>query len=290
MTILVTGASGTVGSQIVRRLAGRGAEVAALVRTPGRTALPPGATEIVGDLGSASAMRAALSSVRTLFVLNAVVPDEVTQALTALNLARDAGIERIVYLSVIHADRYADVPHFAGKFTAERTIEHLDLPATILRPAYFMQNDERVRPVVEGHGVYPMPIGDVGVDMVDVRDLADVAVAELLARDRSPDPLPRRTIDVVGPERLTGASVARLWSQALGRDVRYGGDDLDAFERQLAAHGPDWMAYDMRLMMRGIQAHGMRSHDGAVAESEALLGRPLRTYRDLLHELPVSGR
>jgi uncharacterized protein YbjT (DUF2867 family) len=104
MSILVTGASGTVGMQIVQRLASSGVEVKALVRAPGKTALPSGVKEVVGDMSSANSMRAALSSVRTLFLLNAVVPDEVTQALVTLNLAPDAGIERIVYLSVIHAD------------------------------------------------------------------------------------------------------------------------------------------------------------------------------------------
>ena len=195
MSILMTGASGTVGSQIVQRLAASGEEVKALVRTPGKIALPAGVTEVVGDMTSAASMRAALSGVRTLFLLNAVTADETTQALMTLNLARDAGIERIVYLSVIHADLYTNVPHFTGKHTVERMIESLDLPVTVLRPAYFMQNDERIQSVVESYGVYPMPIGQAGVSMVDVRDIADVAVVELLARHRAPQQM------ITGPPR-----------------------------------------------------------------------------------------
>ena len=289
MSILVTGASGTVGMQIVQRLASSGVEVKALVRAPGKTALPSGVAEVVGDMSNVSSMRAALSSVRTLFVLNAVVPDEVTQALVTLNLARDAGIERIVYLSVIHADLYTNVPHFTGKHTVERMIQSLDMPATILRPAYFIQNDERIKSVVESHGIYPMPIGHAGVNMVDVRDIADTAAAELLARHRAPDALPGRTLEVVGPEALTGESIARIWSEALQREIRYAGDDLDGFERQLAGNGPDWMAYDMRLMMAGIQRHGMRADDNAVDELSKMLGRPLRTYRDAVHEMLGSS-
>jgi uncharacterized protein YbjT (DUF2867 family) len=288
MSILITGASGTVGSRIVQRLAASGEDVKALVRTPGKIALPAGATEVVGDMGSATSMRAALSGVRTLFLLNAVAADETTQALMTLNLARDAGIERIVYLSVIHAELYTNVPHFTGKHTVERMIESLDMPATILRPAYFMQNDERIEPVIENYGVYPMPIGKAGVRMVDVRDIADVAAAELLARHRAPDPLPRRTLDVVGPEALTGESAARLWSEALQREIRYGGDDLDGFEQQMAAYGPDWLAYDMRLMMQGIQQRGMHAGQGAVATLEKILGRPLRTYRELVREMVAA--
>ncbi|MET0348799.1 MAG: NmrA family NAD(P)-binding protein [Rhizobacter sp.] len=284
MSILVTGATGAVGSLVVQGLAHAGAEVKALVRQPGKRAFPAGVTEVVGDLTDVPSLRAAMSSVRTLFLLNAVTPDEVTQALITLNLAREAGIERIVYLSVIHADQYVNVPHFTGKHTVERMVEHLDLPATVLRPAYFMQNERTVQPVIEGHGVYPMPIGSAGVAMVDTRDIADVAVAELLRRDRAPGPLPRVTLDVVGPELLTGASAAKAWGAALGRDIAYGGDDVAAFERQLASFGPAWLAYDMRLMMAGIQQLGMHGEPGAVARLENMLGRPLRTYAEFVRE------
>jgi uncharacterized protein YbjT (DUF2867 family) len=285
MSILVTGASGTVGSQIVQRLAASGVEVKALVRTPGKVTLPPGVTEVVGDMNQANSIRAALSSVRTLFLLNVVSAEEVTQALVALNLAREAGIERIVYLSVIHADLYTNVPHFTGKYTVERMIESLGMPTTILRPAYFMQNDERLQAVIEAHGVYPSAIGKAGVSMVDIRDIADIAVAELLARHRSPEPLPGRTIDVVGPDAMTGESAARVWSDALQREIRYAGDDLEGFERQLADYGPDWLAYDMRLMMERIQEHGMHGAGGSVEDLQAILGRPLRSYRAYVQEL-----
>lgn len=288
MSILVTGANGTIGSLVVQGLAAAGAPVKALVRKPGKQPFAAGVTEIVGDLTDVASMRAALTSVRTLFLLNAVTPDEVTQALVALNLAREAGIERVVYLSVIHADRYTNVPHFTGKHTVERMIESLDMPATTLRPAYFMQNDLSVQQVIRDHGVYPMPIGTAGIAMVDTRDIADVAVAELLRRDRAGAALPRLTLDLVGPQALTGADAAGLWSRALGREVAYGGDDLEAFERQLASFAPSWLAYDMRLMMAGIQRIGMHGDAGAVARLQALLGRPLRSYAAFVDE--ATGR
>jgi uncharacterized protein YbjT (DUF2867 family) len=289
MSILVTGATGTIGSLVVQGLAAAGAEVSAFVRTPGKQSFPAGVGEVVGDLTDVASLRAALSPARTLFLLNAVTPDEVTQALVALNVARDAGIERIVYLSVIHADKFTHVPHFTGKHTVERMIESLDMPATILRPAYFMQNERMVQQVIQGYGIYPMPIGSAGVAMIDARDIADVAVAELLRRDRAPAPLPRVTLELVGPERLTGASVARIWSAALGRDVAYGGDDVAAFEGQMAALGPSWLAYDMRLMMSGIQKFGMHGADGAADRLQAMLGRPLRSYADFVKEAVAAA-
>jgi len=134
------------------------------------------------------------------------------------------------------------------------------------------------------------PNGDVELlldeiyQAVDTRDIADIAVAELLRRDRAVAALPQVTLDVVGPDVLTGASAAKIWSSALGREVTYAGDDVAAFEAQMASFGPAWLAYDMRLMMAGIQQFGMRSAEGAVDRLQAMLGRPLRTYADFVKE------
>ncbi|GAB0077783.1 NmrA/HSCARG family protein [Pseudomonas syringae pv. tomato] len=281
MSILVTGATGTIGSLVTQGLASAGADVKAMVRQPGKRDFPAGVTEVVADLTDVSSMRVALSSVRTLFLLNAVTPDEVTQA---LNLAQEAGIERIVYLSVIHADTFTNVPHFTGKYTVERMIESLDIPATILRPAYFMQNDLMVQQTIQSYSVYPMPIGSAGVSMIDARDIADVAVAELLRRDEASSALDLVTLELVGPQALTGASVAQTWSSALDREIAYGGDDVAAFEGQLASYGPGWLAYDMRLMMAGIQKFGMQAAEGAVERLEAIIGHPLRSYEGFVRE------
>lgn len=283
MSILVIGATGTIGSLITQRLADAGAEVKALVRQPGKRAFPAGVTEVVADLTDVPSMRVALSSVRTLFLLNAVTPDEVTQALITLNLAHEAGIERIVYLSVIHADKFTNVPHFTGKHTVERMIESLDIPATILRPAYFMQNDRMVRQTIQNYSLYPMPIGSAGVSMIDARDIADVAVAELLRRDRASSALDRVTLELVGPQALTGASAAKIWSSALGREIAYGGDDVAAFEKNMTSYGPTWLAYDMRLMMAGIQKFGMQA-EGTVERLQTIVGHRLRTYEDFVRE------
>lgn len=153
MTILVTGATGTVGRQVVEQLVKRGADVRALVRDPSKANFPAGVDVVRGDLLDVDSVRSAFSGVSTLFLLNAVVADEFTQALIALNVAREAGIQRIVYLSVIHSDLYPNVPHFAGKYGVERMIEQMGLNATMLRPAYFMDNDLTIKDVVTGYGV-----------------------------------------------------------------------------------------------------------------------------------------
>lgn len=285
MTILVTGATGTVGRHVVEQLTHRGASVRALVRDPAKANLPAGVELAQGDLLDVDALRRAMSGVSTLFLLNAVVPDEFTQALIALNTARDAGIERIVYLSVIHSDRYVNVPHFAGKLGVERMIEQMGLPATILRPAYFMNNDVTIKDVVTGYGIYPMPIGSTGLAMIDARDIGEIAALELLRRERAAGPLPSERINLVGPDTLTGAQVAAIWSEVLGRPIAYPGDDTAGFETNLRRFMPSWMAYDMRLMAERFLTEGMRPDDGDVARLTALLGRPLRTYRAFAAEI-----
>jgi len=289
MTILITGATGTVGRQVIEQLVKRGADIRALVRDPAKANLPAGVTVVQGDLLDVDAMRGAFSGVSTLFLLNAVAPDEFTQALIALNLAREAGIERIVYLSVIHGDRYVNVPHFAGKFAVERMIEKMGFNATILRPAYFMNNDLTIKDVVTGYGVYPMPIGSKGLAMIDARDIGEIAAIELIRREQSATPLPLDRVNLVGPDVLTGTDVAGIWSEVLGRPIAYPGDDTAGFEKNLRQFMPSWMAFDMRLMSERFLTEGMMPEPGDAARLTALLGRPLRSYRDFASEIVASA-
>lgn len=290
MTILVTGATGNVGRHVVEQLVQRGAAVRALVRNPAKANLPEGVEVVQGELLDVDALRNAMSGVSTLFLLNAVVPNEFTQALVALNVAREAGVERLVYLSVIHSDLYVNVPHFAGKFGVERMIEQMGFSATILRPAYFMNNDLTIKDVVSGYGTYPMPIGGKGLAMVDARDIGEIAAIELIRREQATGALPLERINLVGPDTLTGADVAAIWTEVLQRPVAYGGDDTAGFEQNLRQFMPGWMAYDMRLMSERFLSDGMIPASGDVARLAALLGRPLRSYRDFAREVAGAAQ
>jgi len=288
MTILVTGATGNIGRQVVEHLVKRGADVRALVRDPSKASFPAGVSVVQGDFLDVDSLRSAYSGISTLFLLNAVVPDEFTQAFVAINVAREAGIKRIVYLSVLHGELYANVPHFAGKFAVERMIEQMGLNATILRPAYFISNDLAIKDVVTGHGVYPTPIGTKGIAMVDVHDIGEISAIELIRREQATGPLPLDRINLVGPNTLTGSDVAAIWSEVLGRPVAYGGDP-SAFEQNLRNFLPNWMAFDMRLMSERFLSDGMIPEVGDVERLTALLGRPLRSYREFATEIAASA-
>lgn len=285
MSILVIGATGRVGHQVVLQLVKRGAKVRVLVRNPSKANFPADVEVVQGDLLDIDSLRAAFSGVSTFFLLNAVAGDEFTQALITLNIALESGVERMVYLSVIHSDRFVNVPHFAVKLGAERMIEQMGFSATILRPAYFMDNEFMIKDTIINYGVYPMPIGSKGVAMVDTRDIAEVAAIELIRREQTPGKLPVETINLVGPDTLTGVEVAAIWSDVLGRQIAYGGDDPTIFEQNLATFMPKWTAYEMRLMAERYVRDGMIPEAADVARLTRILGRPLHAYRNFVIEM-----
>jgi uncharacterized protein YbjT (DUF2867 family) len=165
----------------------------------------------------------------------------------------------------------------------------MGMHATILRPAYFIQNDLTIKDVITGYGVYPMPVGDKGLAMIDSRDIAEIAALELLRREQAAQPLPINHLNLVGPDTLTGTEIAAIWSDVLARQINYGGGDIDAFEQNLAQFMPAWMAYDMRMMGERFLTDGMLPDSGDVKYLTALLGRPLRSYRDFASETVASA-
>src|SRR5699024_5350088 len=170
-----------------------------------------------------------------LYLLNAVVPDELTQGLIVVDLAKRLGIRHIAYHSVFQAEKFKDVPHFASKFVIEQALKESGLDWTILRPNYFFQNDVRLKERRTCAGLYPMPLGSAGNSAVDVRDIAEAAAITLTSEGHA-----GKTYNLVGPGVLNGSDAAAVWSDLLGSEVRYAGEDLDAYEAQLRRNMPTW--------------------------------------------------
>lgn len=274
MRILVTGGTGLVGSHVVRELAGGRHDIQLLTRDLSKARdLPEGVTAVAGDLREPATVRRVFQGVGGVFLLNPVGPTEAHEALMAVSAMREAGVKRVVYLSVHHVESAPWLPHFGSKVGAEFAVRHSGLAWTVLRPNNFYQNDYWVKEALLHHGVYPQPLGSKGVSRVDVRDIAEAAAIALTTSGHD-----GQTYDLVGPDVMTGESVADAWSRALGKPVAYGGDDLDAWEAQSLRFMPDWMVYDFRLMYAHFQSEGLIASKEAIARHTKLLGHPPRAF------------
>ena len=278
MKIFVVGGTGLVGSAVVGELLQRKADVRLFVRDA-KSAKPSGVDFAVGDLLDPAAVERAMAGADKLYLLNAVTPDELTQGLVAYDLAKRHNLKHIVYHSVFRVDRFRDVPHFASKFAIEGALREFDVPWTVLRPNYFFQNDATLRDSLTGAGIYPVPLGDVGVSAIDVRDIAEAAAIALTT-----DGHEGKVYNLNGPAPLSGPGAAAIWSEALGRTVRYSGHDMDAFETAMRERAPAWSAFDIRMMFQGYLERGFAADDGDVETLTVLLGHPPRTYEAFARE------
>jgi uncharacterized protein YbjT (DUF2867 family) len=275
VTHLVLGGTGTVGGRVVEELVERGEDVRVLTRSPEKAGGLPGEVEVVGgDLGDPPTLDGVFAGTDRLFLLNAVVPTELQEGLVALSEARRAGVRRIVYLSVQDAGRGPHIPHFASKVALEEAVRRSGIRWTVLRPNNFYQNDVMFREALVEHGVYPQPIGSVGLSRVDVRDIARAAARALTGSGYAGS-----VYTLAGPEPLTGDDCARIWGEALGKEVRYAGDDLDAWEEQALEMLPAWMVYDFRLMYAMFQEEGLAATPEQLEETREILGREPTTFR-----------
>ena len=280
MKILVMGGTGNVGSAVVTELLKRKANVRVLARKqPGEGKLPAAVEVAIGDLLDPVSIEQAMQGVDKLFLLTAVVADELTQALIAYGIARRVGMKQVTYLSVFKVEQFRDVPHFASKLAVEQALREFGLPFTILRPGYYIQNDAMLKDALKGPGIYPMPIGTAGICAVDTRDIAEAAAISLTGEGHE-----GQTYDLVGPTLISGPGNAATWSKLLGKEVKYTGHDFDQWEQQMRARAPGWTAFDLRTMFQGYFDRGFASTEQEVAGVTKLLGHAPRSYEDFAGE------
>ena len=282
MKILVTGGTGHVGSEVVKELQKRKADVRILVRKE-ETPAPEGVQVVMGDLLDPVSVQKALDGVDKLYLLNAVSPDELTQGLIAYDLARKLRVKHIVYHSVFRVEHFKDVPHFASKLAIENAMREFDVPFTVIRPNYFFQNDASLKDPLTKAGTYPMPLGRVGISAVDIRDIAEATAIALTS-----DGHYGKTYNLNGPEVLSGPKVASIWSEVLGKEVRYTGENMDAFEEQMREQAPSWSAFDIRMMFQGYLERGFVAGPGDLETLTKLLGHSARRYEDFARQTTLA--
>jgi uncharacterized protein YbjT (DUF2867 family) len=286
MKILVIGGTGNVGGAVVKELLSRKADVRVLARKqPEEGKLPASVEVAIGDLLDPVSVEQAMLGVDKLFLLTAVVADELTRALIAYGIARRVGIKHVTYLSVFKVEQFRDVPHFASKLAVEQALREFGLPFTILRPGYYIQNDAMLKDALKGPGIYPMPIGTAGICAVDTRDIAKAAAISLTGEGHE-----GQTYDLVGPTLISGPGNAATWSKLLGKEVKYTGHDFDQWEQQMRTRAPGWTAFDLRTMFQGYFDRGFASTEQEVARVTKLLGHAPRSYEDFAVETAALWR
>jgi len=280
MKILVIGGTGTVGFQVVRELLARKVVVQILTRSEDKAkGLPRGAEGVIGDLLDPTSVRSVFKGADGVFMLLAVSTTETHEGLMAVNGMRMAGVKKIVYMSVHNLEQALHLPHFGSKLPIETVVKASGIPYTILRPNNFFQNDYWFKDAILKYGIYPQPIGDIGVSRVDVRDIAEAAAIAFTTPAHE-----GQSYNIVGPQAHTGKSTSEVWSRALGKTIAYGGNDLDTWEQQSLQFLPAWMVFDFRLMYKFFQDKGFKATPADIDRQTNLLGHAPRSFDDFAME------
>lgn len=266
-SVLVTAATGTVGRHVVDALEGAGVRALAASRDPER-APERFDTPVEFDFARPETWGRALEGVDGLFLVRP--PGVATGSVTGFaEAAARVGVERVVYLSTLGADRNPLIPHHR----TERRIAGLDPEHCFLRASYFCQNLHAIhgRWVRERDELF-VPAGSGATSFVDARDVGAAAAAVLTTA------APEESYDVTGPEALTYAEVAEAFGDVLGREIRYPAPSIPHFlARELRAGRPPGFA----LLMCGIYTTARLGLADRVSDDlPDLLDRPPRTVRD----------
>jgi uncharacterized protein YbjT (DUF2867 family) len=252
--ILVTGAAGTTGSEVVRQLAAKGVRVRALIRNPEKAKLfsGPGMETVVADLEKPATLDPALKGVVKVYLASSPDPRVGLLHGNLIDAAKRAGVRQIVRLSAVGAATGSPAQFLKWHGDVDERLSRSGLSYSILRPQFFMQNLFAMRAAIMGDGKLPLPAKDVKVSMIDARDVAASAAAVLGGEGHS-----GRIYELTGPESLSFAQVAEKLSAVLGRPVAYADIPPDAARTGLVAAGwPQWMADGFVEMLSVFAAAG----------------------------------
>ncbi|MEF8784307.1 MAG: SDR family oxidoreductase [Haloarculaceae archaeon] len=265
-TVLVTGATGTVGSQVRAHLADRACTVRALVRDPDAD----DEQEVRFDFEKPETWGQAFESGDRLFLVR---PPSISRVgeflLPAIDAAQRCGIEHVTLLSVLGAEKNPLLPHRR----IERHLEASGLDYTFLRASFFMQNFDEVhaRDIREYDELF-VPAGGGETSFVDARDIAEVAAATLTEPGHR-----TRAYDVTGPTALDYVEAAAIFSDVLGRDISYPRPGAVAFARRWLGRGEP---LGFVVVMLGIYTTARLGLAGRVTDDvREVLGRDPRSLR-----------
>ncbi len=284
-TVLVTGATGKIGSDAARELTGRhDLSLRLFVRDTGKAGAlaQAGAALAQGTFEDHASLRAAMQGVDTLVLITAAGPHAADLALGALVEAKEARVRRIVRVSVIHAAEDGPTDNVRQHGRTDRAIQESGLAYTILRPNFFMQNLLGSLPTINAEGNLYYGFGDGKLGLIDARDIADSVVGAVLSEDFN-----NQALELTGPASLSMYDVADILSRELGRPVRYVAVSPEAVEQSLRQAGMgDWFPG----VMRDYSAAYARGWADEVTDGvPRLAGHPARSFATFARELLVPA-
>jgi uncharacterized protein YbjT (DUF2867 family) len=271
-TVLVTGATGTVGSSVVRELRGGDASIRAFVRNPAKGAemLGDDIDLAVGDFTDSSSLDSAMEGVDRVFLASGNRPEQVDHEFAVIDAATAAGVERIVKASTIKAEVGSPLPPCDWHGRIEEYLRSSGVPAVILQSSFYMTNLlASVEQIREGNLI--APAGEGRIAMIDPRDVGAAAAAVIAGEGHN-----GRTYVLTGPEGINFHEVAKGLSRALGRSVTFVDVPDEAAKQGLVAAGmPDWLI-DHLSKLFGIIRQG--ELEPTTETVRALTGRAPRRF------------
>jgi uncharacterized protein YbjT (DUF2867 family) len=278
--ILVTGATGKNGTEILKRLSGRGERIRAMVHKQKDilNATHNCAVRFVeADFDDPTSLRKALDGVQRAFLVTNSSEKVEERQLRFVALARESGVKHIVYLSQLHASLDSPLRFLRYHAAVEEALRRSGMSYTNLRPNLYMQGLLMFGKSIASEGRFFAPAGDARVSVVDVRDVASVAVAALTHTRHE-----GKTYDITGPEALTHAEMAAQLSQMLERPVTFVNLPEQVFREELRRlHVPDWQADGL------IEdyAHYRRGEASDISNAvEEATGQPPHSFREFARD------
>ncbi len=276
--ILVTGATGQQGGAVARALLAKGQKIRVMTRNPDKaSALAKAGAEVVkGDLTNPGDLQAALRGVHGVFAMStpfeAGMDAEVRQGIEMADAAKQASVAHYVYTSVGSAHRNTGIPHFDSKWKVEQHITKIGLPATILRPVWFMENFTTfAKPSAEGVLSLPMKPGRK-LAMVALKDIGEFGASAFVR----PNDFLGRAIDLAGDD-LTMAEVSAQLSKAMGRPIRFQEFPLEQAEAA--------MGHDLAVMFKWFDDVGYAIDMPGLKRQ---FGLPLTTFAEWVRTVDWS--
>jgi uncharacterized protein YbjT (DUF2867 family) len=238
--ILVTGASGTNGTELIKRLSEQRVSVRGMVRRPhthSDTALS-NVEYVTADFDDPASVRRALEGIERVFLVTNSTERVEEQQLSFVDNARAAGVRSIVYLSQLHSAKDSPVRFLRYHAVVEDAIALSGMAFTHLRPNLYMQGFLAFRSSIAAEGRFFAPISDARVSIVDVRDIAEVAAVALTHSGHE-----GKVYDITGSEALTHAEMALQLSNEVGKQITFVDISEDLMREALIGFGlPEWQA------------------------------------------------